>query len=251
MFTDTHCHILSTSYYNPEEIIQNLEKNNIKRIIINGYNLKTNKEVIDLCNKYPNVYGALGIHPDNINEDINQNIELIKQNINNPKIIALGEIGLDYFHNKDNKDNQLNLLETFLTLAEEYNLPVIIHNRDATDDLIKLLKKHHTKGIIHCFSGSIETAKEYIKLGYKLGIGGVLTFKNSKLKETLKSISLTNILLETDSPYLTPSPLRGLPNEPMYLKFIAEELANIYNISIEKLSTTLEQNFLATFDINN
>lgn len=248
MFTDTHCHILSTSYFNPEDIIQNLENNHIKRIIINGYNLKTNKEVIYLANKYPNVYGALGIHPDNIVENLDENINLIKENIDNPKIIAIGEIGLDYYHNKDNKDEQIKLLETFFKLAEEYNLPVIIHNRDATDDLLRTLKKYHLKGIIHCFSGSIETAREYLKLGFKLGIGGVLTFKNSRLRDTLKEIPLSSILLETDSPYLTPSPLRGLPNEPMYLKFVADELTNIYNISLEDLSNTLEENYHDIFD---
>ena len=251
MFTDTHCHILSTSYYQPEDIIENLTQNNIKRIIINGYTLKTNEEVIKLTNKYPNVHGALGIHPDNINEDLNSTIKLIRENLNNPKIVAIGEIGLDYFHNKDNKNDQIKLLETFLNLAEEYNLPVIIHNRDATDDLIKILKKHHLKGIIHCFSGSIETANEYLKLGFKLGIGGVLTFKNSKLKETLKNIPLSSLLLETDSPYLTPDPLRGLPNEPMYLKFVAESLAEIYNISISELSSILENNYHDIFDKDN
>lgn len=249
MFTDTHCHILSTSYYNPEDIINNLDSNKIKRIIINGYNLKTNKEVIELSTKYPNVYGALGIHPDNIEENLEENLKLIRENANNPKIIAIGEIGLDYFHNKENKEEQLNLLNTLFNLAEELNLPVIIHNRDATDDLLRLLKSHRLKGIIHCFSGSIETAREYLKLGFKLGIGGVLTFKNSNLKNTLKEVPLSSILLETDSPYLTPAPLRGLPNEPMYLKFVAEELANIYNISLKELSTCLENNLFDIFDI--
>ena len=249
MFTDTHCHILSTEYYKPEDIIQDLEANNIKRIIINGYTNNTNKEVLELASKYENVYGALGIHPDNIIENINETINLIEENINNKKIIAIGEIGLDYYHNKDNKTEQINLLETFFKLAEQYNIPVIIHNRDATDDLLKLLKKYHIRGIIHCFSGSTETAKEYIKLGFKLGIGGVLTFKNSRLKDTLKEIPLSNILLETDSPYLTPAPLRGIPNEPMYLKFIADELSIIYNISLEDLSNKLEENFNEVFDI--
>ena len=249
MFTDTHCHILSTEYYKPEDIIQDLEANNIKRIIINGYTNNTNKEVIKLSSKYENVYGALGIHPDNIIENINETINLIEENINNKKIIAIGEIGLDYYHNKDNKKEQINLLETFFKLAEQHNIPVIIHNRDATDDLLKLLKKYHIRGIIHCFSGSTETAKEYIKLGFKLGIGGVLTFKNSHLKDTLKEIPLSNILLETDSPYLTPAPLRGIPNEPMYLKFVVDELSNIYNISLEDLSNKLEENFNEVFDI--
>jgi len=249
MFTDTHCHVLSTEYYKPEEIIENLSNNNIKRIIINGYTNKTNEEVIELSNKYDNVYGALGIHPDNINENLQDTIDLIEQNINNKKIIAIGEIGLDYFHNKENKEEQLRLLETFFKLAEKYNLPVIIHNREATDDLLRLLKKYHLKGIIHCFSGSVETAREYIKLGYKLGIGGVLTFKNSRLRETLKEIPLSSILLETDSPYLTPTPLRGLPNEPMYLKFVAEELTQIYDVTLAKISTELEHNLHEIFDI--
>ena len=250
MLTDTHCHVLSTSYFNVDDLINKLEENNIKRIIINGYDLETNKEVIELSNKYPNVYGSLGIHPDNIDSDLNETIKLIKDNQNNEKIIAIGEIGLDYFHNKDNKEEQKALLETFLKLGEELNLPVIIHNRDATDDLLKILKKHHNKGIIHCFSGSLETAKEFIKLGFKLGIGGVVTFKNNKLKETLKEIPLNNILLETDSPYLTPMPLRGLPNEPMYLKFILDELSNIYGLNNEEISTILEQNFKSLFDID-
>jgi TatD DNase family protein len=249
MFTDTHCHILSNYYYNLEETLQNLENNHIKRIIINGYDLKSNQEVIQLSQKYSNVYGALGIHPDNLSEDNIQTINFIKNNLNNPKIIACGEIGLDYYHNKDNKQDQLNLLEDFLKIAEEYQKPVIIHNREATDDLLKLLKKYHVKGIIHCFSGSLETANEYLKLGFKLGIGGVLTFKNSKLRETLKEIPITNILLETDSPYLTPEPLRGLKNEPMYLKFIADSLSSIYNTSVDELTDQLEQNFLDTFDI--
>ena len=250
MLTDTHCHVLSASYFNVDDLINKLEENNIKRIIINGYDSETNKEVIELSNKYPNVYGSLGIHPDNIDSDLNETIKLIKDNQNNEKIIAIGEIGLDYFHNQDNKEEQKTLLETFLKLGEELNLPVIIHNRDATDDLLKILKKHHNKGIIHCFSGSLETAKEFIKLGFKLGIGGVVTFKNNKLKETLKEIPLNNILLETDSPYLTPMPLRGLPNEPMYLKFILDEISNIYGLNNEEISTILEQNFKSIFDID-
>ncbi len=249
MFTDTHCHVLPSNYYNFDELINGLNQNNIKRIIINGYDLKTNKEVIELSSKYSNVYGALGIHPDNINEDIDLNMRLIRDNINRSKIIAIGEIGLDYFHNKNNKKEQIKLLESLLALAEERDLPVIIHSRDATDDMLKILKKHHVKGIMHCFSGSLEIAKEYIKLGFKLGIGGVLTFKNSKLKEVLKNISISNILLETDSPYLSPMPLRGIPNEPMYLKFIVRELIDIYGLSEAELAKELEKNFMDTFDI--
>lgn len=248
MFTDTHCHILSDKFYDPLNVIYNLERDNIRRIIINGFNIKSNCEVMNLINN-KNVYGALGIHPDNISDfnDIAKNF--INENIKNKKIIAIGEIGLDYFHNKENKKEQLQMLEYFLGLAENNNLPVIIHSREATGDLLDLLKKHKCKGIIHCFSGSLETAREYINLGYKLGIGGVLTFKNCILKDVLKEIDLKHILLETDSPYLAPVPLRGLPNEPVNLNIIADYLCAIYNVSLEELAGTLEDNFNDVFNI--
>ena len=180
ILTDSHTHILPTDVPNYQEILENLKQNNIKRIIINGYNDKTNKEVLELVSKYENVYGALGFHPDNINELTEDSLEFIKKNLNNPKIIAIGEIGLDYYHNKENKEDQIKLLEKFLELSTKTNKPVIIHNREATGDLINTLKKYKTKGIIHCFNGSKETANIFLKLGYKLGIGGVITFKNCK-----------------------------------------------------------------------
>lgn len=248
MFTDTHCHVLSDKYYNPLDIILNLEKDNIKRIIINGFDLKSNKEVINLVN-YDRVYGALGIHPDNILAFNNDNVKFIESNLGNKKIIAIGEIGLDYYHNKDNKEEQIKMFEYFLNLAEKVSLPVIIHSRDATDDLLRVLKRHKCKGIIHCFSGSLETAKEYIKLGYKLGIGGVVTFKNCNLKDVLVNIDINNILLETDSPYLAPVPLRGTFNEPVNVNIIADYLCSLYNISLEELANKLEDNFNDLFNI--
>ena len=203
---------------------------------------------MDMINN-KNVYGALGIHPDNICDFNDDSRKFINENIKNKKIIAIGEIGLDYYHNKENKKEQLEMLDYFLELAEINNLPVIIHSREATGDLLDLLKKHKCHGIIHCFSGSLETAREYIKLGYKLGIGGVLTFKNCNLKDVLKEIDLKHILLETDSPYLAPVPFRGLPNEPVNLNIIAEYLCSIYNVSLEELANTLEDNFNDVFNI--
>lgn len=247
--TDSHTHILPSDVQNYKEIIENLEQNNIKRIIINGYNDETNKEVITLCHKYKNVYGALGFHPDNINELTFDSLKFIEENLNNPKILAIGEIGLDYFHNKENKEEQLKLLETFLKMSIKTHKPVIIHNRDATGDLINLLKKYNTKGIIHCFNGSKETAEIFIKLGYKLGIGGVITFKNCKLKEEIKNIVPSAFLLETDAPYLTPEPYRGSQNEPKYLIYTLKVLANSLNLDEEKLSNILESNFHELFDI--
>lgn len=233
----------------PEIIISSLTKNNIKRIIINGYDLKTNKEVINLIEKYDNVYGALGIHPDNIDEK-EECLKLIKANLSHPKIIAIGEIGLDYYHNSANKKEQLELLTEELELAEKHNLPVIIHNRNATEDLINILKKHHCKGIIHCFNGSLETAKIFLKLGYYLGINGIITFKNCKLKEVTSQLPPTSFLLETDCPYITPEPLRGIPNEPMYLKYTAGVLAQSLKLNVSELADILEKNYQNLFNSN-
>ena len=249
ILTDSHTHILPTDVPNYQEILENLKQNNIKRIIINGYNDKTNKEVLELVSKYENVYGALGFHPDNINELTEDSLEFIKKNLNNPKIIAIGEIGLDYYHNKENKEDQIKLLEKFLELSSKTNKPVIIHNREATGDLINTLKKYKTKGIIHCFNGSKETANIFLKLGYKLGIGGVITFKNCKLKEEIKDLSPDSFFLETDAPYLTPEPYRGKPNEPKYMIYTLRALSSALNINEEELSNTLENNFHELFDI--
>lgn len=249
--TDSHTHILPTDVPNYQEILENLKQNNIKRIIINGYNDKTNKEVLELVSKYENVYGALGFHPDSINEITEDSLAFIEKNLNNPKIIAIGEIGLDYYHNKENKEDQIKLLEKFLELSTKTNKPVIIHNREATGDLITTLKKYKTKGIIHCFNGSKETAYIFLKLGYKLGIGGVITFKNCKLKEEIKDLSPASFFLETDAPYLTPEPYRGKPNEPKYMIYTLRELSEALNINEEELSNILENNFHELFDNNN
>lgn len=246
MITDTHCHVLSDKYFNVYDVIDRLDKDNIKRIIINGYDGKSNKEVISLVNN-KNVFGALGVHPDNIEDFTKENIEFIKNNLGSDGIIAIGEIGLDYYHNDLNKDEQIRMFEYFLDLAEEVDLPVIIHNRDATGDMLSILKKHKCKGIIHCFSGSIEVAREYIKMGYKLGIGGVITFKNSKLKDALKEIGLEHILLETDSPYLTPVPLRGVYNEPYNLNYVFKYLCELFEVSDDELARKLEINYKEVF----
>ncbi|MDD2505378.1 MAG: TatD family hydrolase [Bacilli bacterium] len=249
MFTDTHCHILEEEYDNYDKILSNFKKNNIKRIIINGYNLSSNKEVMQLIDKYPNVYGAIGIHPNYIEDNKVNTIEFIKKNINHPKIIAVGEIGLDYYRNSENKTEQIEVFKEMLELAKLNNKPIIIHNRNATNDILTILKTKKLKGIMHSFSGSIETAIEYIKLGYKLGINGIITFKNSNLSEVISKISLDDILLETDSPYLTPEPIRKERNQPANLIYIAKKISEIHLVDLERLSQRLENNFLKIFDI--
>ena len=248
MFTDTHCHIYKEYYENIEEILINAKESGINRMINNGCDLISNKEVLNLINTYPNMYGALGIHPEKVDTYQEEDITFIKENLNDKKVIAIGEIGLDYHYTKENKEEQKKLLEDQLLLAQEYNIPVIIHSREATEDTINTLKKYKIKGVIHSFSGSLETAQIYIKMGFLLGINGVITFKNSKLKEVIKGIPLENLVLETDSPYLTPEPFRGTRNEPARVLEIAKFISELKEVSLNDLARITNDNIKRIFD---
>ena len=248
MFVDTHCHIFKSDYDNIDEVLNNASNNNVKYYINNGSDREYNKEVLELVKEYDNMYGALGIHPENVDNYSLDDIEFIKNNLSNEKIVAIGEIGLDYHYTKENKDEQIKLLEMQLSLAEEYNLPVIIHSRDATEDTINTLKKFNCRGTIHSFSGSLETAKIYIKMGYLLGVNGVITFKNCNIKDVIKEVGLDNIVLETDSPYLTPVPYRGMQNNPSHILDIAKFVSELYNISLEELSYRTNENIKRMYE---
>lgn len=249
MFTDTHCHLYKEYYEDVSKILLNAQEASITRFIVAGCDNKSNKEVLELTKKYPSIYGALGIHPENVQDFKSEDLTFLEKALQNKKVIAIGEIGLDYHYGKEDKERQQKLFESQLHLAEKYHLPVVIHSRDATQDTVDILKKYPlVKGVIHSFSGSLEVAKIYIKMGYKLGINGVVTFKNSHLKELLPYIK-NDIILETDSPYLTPHPYRGTRNEPKYVKNIAEFVSEYLNISIEELSEITNKNILSLFDI--
>jgi len=249
MFTDTHAHIYKEYYEDINEILKIAKSNNVNRVIISGATQKNNEEVISLVKKYSNVYGTLSIHPEYALNYNDCNLKYIEDHLKYEKIVAIGEIGLDYYWTKETIEEQKILFEKQLRLAELYNMPVVIHSRDATNDTIEILKKFKVKGVIHAFSGSLETALIYVKMGFCLGIGGVVTFKNSKLKEFLKEIPLEYIVLETDSPYLTPHPYRGQKNEPKYIDTIALFVANIYGISKSQLSEITNANIARIFDI--
>lgn len=248
MFVDTHCHIFKSDYDNIDEVLNNASNNNVKYYINNGSDREYNKEVLELVKQYDNMYGALGIHPETVDDYSLDDIEFIKNNLSNEKIVAIGEIGLDYYYTKENKDEQIKLLEMQLSLAEEYNLPVIIHSRNATEDTINTLKKFNCRGTIHSFSGSLETAKIYIKMGYLLGVNGVITFKNCNIKDVIKEVGLDNIVLETDSPYLTPVPYRGMQNNPSHILDIAKFVSELYNVSLEELSYRTNENIKRMYE---
>lgn len=248
MFTDTHCHIYE-EYYDVDDIMKKINSSNVNRVINNACDFKTSLEVLDLSNKYSNMYCAIGLHPENNLDEIDNVIDLVIKNKDNPKMVAIGEIGLDYYYTKENKEEQIEVLCKQLELAEKLNLPVIIHSREATGDMLSILKKFNVKGVIHCFNGSVEVAKEYIKLGYKLGINGVITFKNCKLIDVIKTIGLDNVVFETDSPYLAPVPFRGEENNPTHVIDIVDFVSNNTGVSVEVLANISKKNIKYIFDI--
>ena len=202
MLIDTHCHIYPSEIENAEEIIKECAKNNIY-MILNGIDPKSNQEVLELSNKYDNVYAALGYDHSVVNEITDSDIMLLDKQLNNPKVVAVGEIGLDYYWVKDNKETQKELFEKMLNLAEKHKLPVIVHAREAIHDTYDILKHHNVIGSMHCYQGSKEMAKEFIKLGFYIGIDGPITYKNNKKQiDVVKNIDINHILVETDSPYL-------------------------------------------------
>ncbi|MBE6152164.1 MAG: TatD family deoxyribonuclease [Firmicutes bacterium] len=246
---DTHCHLSYKDYDNLEEVIEKM-KNHI--IIISGCDRSSNYEVMELCQKYSNIYGCLGIHPESVSSATEDDLAYIEKNLDNSKIVGIGEIGLDYYWDKDNKEIQKKWFNRQIELAKKYNKPIVVHSRDAIQDTYEILRdSKHNKIDIHCYSSSLEMAREFIKLGAKLGIGGVLTFKNSdKLKEVVKNVDLQHLILETDSPYLTPEPYRGKKNEPYNVYYVALKIAEIKNISIDTVLEETTNNALTLFDLN-
>lgn len=236
MFIDTHCHLSMEDYEDIDLVIKENVKAGVERIVISGCSKDWIVESLALAEKYEGVYVTLGYHPSEADIVDDTLLEQLMDQLKQEKVVGLGEIGLDYYYGKENKAKQLVLFEKQLKIAEDMNLPVVIHSRDATEDTIKCLKKYKVTGVIHCFSGSVETAKVYVAMGYKLGIGGVVTFKNSKLYEVVETVGLKNIVLETDSPYLTPVPFRGQKNSSKYIPLIAQRVAEILNVSVEEVA---------------
>ena len=245
MFCDSHCHIFKEYYDNIDEVINNAKKNDIDRLIVAADNYESSLEVLELVKKYDNVYGCIGIHPEKCNEDFDYSIF---KNLNK-KIVAIGEIGLDYYWTKETKEKQQEIFRKQLKIAQDLNLPVVIHSREATQDTINILKEYKVKGVIHSFSGSLETAKIYLSMGFKLGVNGVITFKNCNLKDVYLKLDPIDIVLETDSPYLSPVPYRGKTNEPARVHDIALYMANLYHMNLSELAKITNDNIKSIFDI--
>lgn len=249
MYIDTHCHLSKDDYDDIDIVIKDNLAADVKYFIISGCSYEWIKETIDLAEKYNCVYASLGYHPSEANSINSEKIDFLIEHLKNNKVVALGEIGLDYYYGKDNKEKQIELFEKQLKIAEDNNMKVVIHSRDATEDTINCLKKYNVTGVVHCFSGSVETAKQYVSMGYKIGIGGVLTFKNSKLYEVVQAVGIKNIVLETDAPYLAPTPFRGKQNSSKYIPYIAAAVADVLNISVEEVAKITTLNACELFDL--
>ena len=250
MLVDTHFHLIDEEKEEQKEIISRAHESGVDIIILGGTSKDDNIKNIEIAKSYKNVFVEVGYHPSELEGIVDEDYDNLEKLIihNKDVVVAVGEIGLDYHYGKDDHLSQIDAFERQLKMAEEYNIPVVIHSRDATYDTINILKKYNVKGIIHCFSGSLEVALEYIKMGYYLGIGGVVTFKNSKLKDVVSAIGLENIVLETDSPYL--SPFRGEKNEPKNISVIAKYISELKNVSLEEVANITTNNVIRLFDLD-
>ena len=251
MYIDTHCHLSVEDYDDIDLVIKENRDNKISKIIISGCTKESIIESLELANKYEDIYLTIGYHPSEVNTITDEDLELLEEQIkSSDKVVGVGEIGLDYHYGKEDSELQKELFRKQMKLAQKLNLPVVIHSRDSTLDTINILKEFpQVIGDIHCFSGSVETAKIYIAMGYKIGIGGVVTFKNSNLFQVVEEIGIENIILETDAPYLAPVPVRGKKNSSKYIPYIAERVSEILNISVDKVAKISTDNAVTLFDL--
>lgn len=254
MIFNVHTHINDDQeILEAKELIQECFENDVKKIVIIGYDVKSSIKAIEIANKFEGVYAAIGIHPSDVGKKENT-IEELEKIINNEKVIAIGEIGLDYhWENNPRKEVQKEWFIKQLQLADKYKLPIIIHSRDAMGDTLEVLKnnkKYYKKGIMHCYAGSIETSKELAKLGFYFSFAGPITYKNAnQLRSVAKSIPLERLLIETDDPYLTPVPNRGKRNHPSYVIYVAKELANIKDVTYEEICNITYKNAMKVFGL--
>lgn len=246
MVFDTHAHYDDEQFNEDrDELLSSMPAWGVSAIVNVSASLASCWKVVEMAHRYPFLYAAVGVHPDEVGALNEKNFTLMRELFADEKVVAVGEIGLDYHWDTEPREVQKKWFVRQLELAGELGLPVNIHSRDASEDTFRIMQEHGRglKGIIHCFSGPKELALEYIKLGFHIGVGGVVTFKNGKkLKRVVEAIPLTHIVLETDCPYLAPEPYRGRRNHSAYLKYVAEEIAMLKEITAEEVIRQTEEN---------
>lgn len=246
MIFDTHAHYDDEQFdADREELLDSMAEQGVGTIVNVSASYPSCEQVTEMVQKYPFMYAAVGVHPDHVGDLNEETFARMKKLFANDKVIAVGEIGLDYYWDNESHDLQKAWFIRQLELARELDLPVLIHSREAAADTMDIMKEHAEgiSGVIHCYSYSKEMAREYVKMGFYIGVGGVVTFKNArKLKETVVEIPLTSIVLETDCPYLAPEPNRGKRNNSAYIRYVAEEIAKIKGITYEEVVAQTEEN---------
>ena len=251
MLTDTHCHLFYDDIKNDlPNVLKRAEDLGVDRFICVATNVEDAKECLDLTKAYDNVYGSAGVHPHDSKDAPVDYVDRIYDLMESDSMVAVGEMGLDYFRNLSDPQIQKDVFRTQMSISKELNKPVIFHNRDADQDVVSILSEFpDVIGVAHCFSSNLETAEKFIELGYYISFSGNLTFKNSHIPEVAKQIPLDRILVETDSPYLSPVPHRGKPNEPGRARFVAEKLSEIHGLPLERIADITSKNATELFGL--
>ncbi|MDC0145654.1 TatD family hydrolase [bacterium] len=250
---DTHCHLYDQKLYNQlDEIVKNAKNNNIQKMICIGDRLSTSEQSIQIAEKYNNIYASVGIHPHEAKDASKQYLNELKNKAAHQKVVAIGEIGLDYHYNFSDSVSQKKIFSEQLELANELDLPTIVHCRNSDDDLYSCIKKSNShKGVIHCFASNLDFAKKIIELGYLISFTGMVTFVK-ELEPVIKEIELSNMMIETDSPYLAPAPYRGKINQPAYVIEVAKKIAEIKKIELDEVIQETTHNAYSLFNkLNN
>lgn len=251
MYFDTHCHLNSEQLYeNYEMFIKRALDNKVDHMVVVGYDLESSKKAVEHAKRYDFIYAAVGIGPNDCLDTTDQDLSIINEYLNEPEVVALGEIGLDYYWDDVPKEKQKVIFQKQINLAKNHHKPMIIHCRDAYEDTYQVLKQNGHPGIMHCYSGSAQMAERFIKLGFYISLAGPVTFKNAKVpKDVAEKIGLEHLLIETDCPYLTPHPYRGKLNEPANVIYIAQEIAKLKNMEIEDVARKTTFNAKKVFGI--
>lgn len=256
MFVDTHVHLNADQYWDEDlqQVIQRALDAKVERMVVIGFDEITIKRAMQLVDDYDFIYAVIGWHPVDAIDCTDEYLQWIEELAKHPKVVGIGETGLDYYWDKSPKDIQQYWFRKQIQLAKKLKLPIIIHNRDATGDVVRILEEEDAKdvgGIMHCYGGSVETARRCIDMNFMISLGGPVTFKNARQpKEVATEIPLEHLLIETDAPYLTPHPYRGKRNEPAYVTLVAEEIARLKEISVEEVAAATTKNALKFFKIS-
>lgn len=254
MFIDTHVHLNADQYDDDlQQVIERALQAKVEKMVVVGFDRKTIERAMKLADEYDFIYAVIGWHPVDAIDCTEEDLQWIEQLAAHPKVVGIGETGLDYYWDKSPKDVQQKLFRKQIHLAQKLNLPIVIHNREATGDVVRILREENAAlvgGVMHCFSGSVETAKECINMNFMISLGGPVTFKNARLpKEVAKEIPLKHLMIETDAPYLAPHPYRGKRNEPSLVPLVAEEIARQKELTIEEVAKATTSNAIKFFKI--